>query len=276
MKIGVITSLRPERQDALFEAVRAFGLETCQLSTWSPETLTDELAGKVVAQSRETGVGVAALWAGLPGPRKWNFTEGPTTLGLVPPQYRAERVASLKASAEFAKKIGTPAIVTHCGFIPENMTDAEYPGVVEAIREVAEHCASLGLEFWFETGQETPVVLLRTIQRVGTGNLGVNLDPANLLLYGKGNPLDALFVFGQYVRNIHVKDGFPPTDGDSLGKEAKVGQGMVRFPEFVAKLKGIGFGGEWIIEREIAEGEEKNRDIRETAEDLRRWWDEGG
>ena len=272
MKIGVITSLTASRRDALFEPVRAFGLRTCQLSTWSPESLTDELAAKVVEQSRAAGVAVAALWAGLPGPRKWNFTEGPVALGLVPPQYRSERVASLKASAGFARKIGAPAIVTHCGFIPENMTDPEYPPVVEAVREVAEHCASLGLEFWFETGQETPVVLLRIIQRVGTGNLGINLDPANLLLYGKGSPVDALHVFGQHVRNVHVKDGFPPTDGESLGREAQVGRGMVRFPEFVAKLKGLGFDGEWIIEREIAEGEGKNRDIQETVSNLREWW----
>jgi sugar phosphate isomerase/epimerase len=181
----------------------------------------------------------------------------------------------LKKGAEFAQKIGTRAIITHCGFIPENMTDPAYAGVVEAIREVAAHCKSLGLEFWFETGQETPVVLLRTIERVGTGNLGINLDPANLILYGKGNPIDALDVFGAYVRNLHVKDGFYPTDGNNLGHEAQVGKGKVRFPEFVRRLVEIGFDGELVIEREIREGEEKNRDIRETVDNLRRWWAEG-
>ena len=274
MEIGVINGLRVERRDAIFEKVQRFGLRTCQLSCWNTDLFTDDMAARLTEQSEATGVYVAALWAGVPPPRKWNFVEGPITLGLVPPEYRAERIAALKKGADFAKKIGAPAIITHCGFIPENVTDPEFGPVVVAIREVAEYCESLGIGFWFETGQETPVVLLRTIQRVGTGNLGVNLDPANLLMYGKGNPIDALSVFGEYVRNVHVKDGMCPTDGESLGKEAQVGQGMVRYPEFMKRLKEIGFGGELIIEREIREGEEQNRDIRQTVEDLKRWLEE--
>jgi sugar phosphate isomerase/epimerase len=225
----------------------------------------------VFEQSAVTGVSVCAFWSGVPGPAKWNFTQGPVTLGLVPPEHREQRSAALKKGADFAKRIHAKAVITHCGFIPENMTDPLYDGVVEAIRQVAEYCKSLGLEFWFETGQETPVVLLRTIERIGTGNLGINLDPANLLMYGKANPIDALDVFGQYVRNVHVKDGMYPTNGDELGQEVQVGRGKVRFPEFVERLKEIGFNGELIIEREIKEGREKNRDIIETIENLRRW-----
>ena len=189
------------------------------------------------------------------------------TLGLVPPEYRAERVASLKRWADFASWIGAPAIITHCGFIPENMTDPNYQPVVDAIRDVAAHCLRLGLGFWFETGQETPVVLLRTIERVGTGNLGINLDPANLILYGKGSPVDALDVIGPYVRNIHVKDGLYPTNGDELGREMPVGQGRVNFPLFIARLSDMGFAGDLIIEREIS-GEQQIRDIRAAVEYL--------
>jgi len=98
-------------------------------------------------------------------------------------------------------------------------------------------------------------------------NLGINLDPANLILYGKGNPIDALDVFGKYVRNIHAKDGLYPTDPMKLGKEAKVGTGRVRFPEFVRRLNEIGFSGEFIIEREIS-GEQQARDILETIKYL--------
>ncbi len=271
MEIGVLNTLRRDRENEIFEHVQKFGVKTCQLVSWNPDIWDDALGEKVADQSRSTGVSVCAFWAGVPGPAEWNFTAGPVTLGLVPPEYRAERVAALKKGADFAKRIGAPAVITHCGFIPENITDPAYDDVVAAIREVAEHCKSLGLEFWFETGQETPVVLLRTIDRVGTGNLGINLDPANLILYGKGNPIDALDVFGQYVRNIHVKDGMYPTDGEKLGREVQVGKGKVRFPELIGRLKEIGFDGELIIEREIQEGEQQNRDIRETVENLRRW-----
>ena len=271
MQIGVINGLVTDREDAIFERVRGFGLDMCQLSSWQPEIWDDALAEKVVRQSEATGVTASSLWAGLPGLRRWNFTEGPITLGLVPAAYRYARIEALKKGARFAEKIGVPAIVTHCGFIPENMTDPVFGDVVVAIREVAAYCAERGLEFWFETGQETPVVLLRVIERVGTGNLGINLDPANLLMYGKGNPIDALDVFGKYVRSIHVKDGECPTDGENLGREVQVGEGKVRFPEFMKRLIEIGFDGPLVIEREIREGEQLNRDIRETVENLERW-----
>ncbi|HEY3267493.1 MAG TPA: sugar phosphate isomerase/epimerase family protein [Armatimonadota bacterium] len=267
MEIGVMTGLRDDGK--CFDHVQQFGLKVCQLTVWG-DNATPELAEIVKAESARTGVRVCAVWAGWGGPGAWNFTEGPITLGLVPPAYRAMRVASLKKGADFAKAIGVPAIITHAGFIPENITDPEFGPVVVAIREVAQYCKDLGLELWFETGQETPIVLLRTIDRVGTGNMGINLDPANLILYGKGNPIDSLDVFGKYVKNIHVKDGLYPTNGDELGKEVRPGLGKVNFPAFIKRLKEIGFDGELIIEREI-EGEEQSKDIRQTVDDLNVW-----
>ena len=268
MEIGVINSLKDGGK--CFDHVSQFGLTVCQLCSWDPALATRQVADTVVTESKKSGVRVCAVWGGFPGPAKWNFTEGPTTLGLVPPEFRAERIAALKKWADFASWIEAPAVITHCGFIPENPGDPNFPGVIEAIREVAAYCKTKGVGFWFETGQETPVTLLRVIERVGTGNLGINLDPANLILYGKANPIDSLDVFGKYVRNIHVKDGFYPTDGDHLGKEVKVGEGKVCFPEFMKRLKGVGFTGELIIEREI-HGDQQTKDIRETVENLRRW-----
>ncbi len=270
MDIGVIHMLDNSSKENMFQAVSDYGFPVCQLSCWNMELCTPEVARRVVREASEANVRVCAVWAGVPGPAVWNFTEGPVTLGLVPEAYRAERVEALKRWADFAEWIGAPAIITHCGFIPENLTDPEYPAVVAAIREVAEYCESKGLGFWFETGQETPIVLLRTIQRIGTSNLGINLDPANLILYGKGNPIDALDTIGSYVRNIHIKDGLYPTDGERLGEEVKAGTGKVDFPAFVRKLGDIGFKGEYIIEREIS-GEEQRQDILSTTADLKLW-----
>lgn len=270
MEIGVIHSLNSNVEGNIFQAVSDLGFKVCQLSSWDMTQCTKENAERVVKDSKESGVRVCAVWAGVPGPAKWNFTEGPVTLGLVPEQYRQERIAALKSWADFATWIGAPAIITHCGFIPENMTDPEYPIVVDAIREVAEYCNEKGIGFWFETGQETPIVLLRTIQRIGTPNLGINLDPANLILYGKGNPIDALDTIGAYVSNIHVKDGLYPTDGEQLGEEVRPGLGKVDFPNFIKKLQEIGFTGEYIIEREIS-GPEQTADILQTTADLKVW-----
>ena len=126
--------------------------------------------------------------------------DGPETLGLVPPAYRFARMQNLMDGADFARKLGVTDVVSHMGFIPESPSDPNYAGFVSAIRAVAAHLRDNGQNLLFETGQETPVAMLRCFEDVGGGNLFVNLDPANLILYGKANPVDALDVFGRYVR----------------------------------------------------------------------------
>ena len=122
------------------------------------------------------------------------------------------------------------------------------------------HCKNNGQFFIFETGQETPVTLLRFIEESGLDNLGINLDPANLILYGKANPVDALTVFGKYVKDVHAKDGNYPTDSKHLGEQKKIGEGSVNFPALIAKLKEIGYDGNLTIEREIDNDAQRNFD----------------
>jgi sugar phosphate isomerase/epimerase len=259
--VGVIVGL-PAGGPVLGSASE-MGLKVVQLCCWNETLFTSARAAEIRAEADAAGITITSLWAGWPGPTVWDFVDGPLTLGLVPAEYRAERVAALKKAGEFARVLGVPAIVTHLGFIPENAKDPLFEEVVAAVRDIAEFLKGMGLEFWFETGQETPVTMLRLIQQVGTGNLGINLDPANLILYGKANPIDALDVFGPHVRSIHAKDGLYPTDPMKLGHEVKVGEGKVRFPEFVKRLGEIGFDGAFIIEREIS-GEQQRRDIADT------------
>jgi len=268
MEIGVMNSLGKEPGRNIFAEVAEFGLKVCQLVNWDPNLWTEEMARRVVRDSKASGVRVCALWTGQPGPAQWNMVEGHTTLGLVPPEYREMRVAALKKGADFAKWIGVPAIITHCGFVPEEPTHPFHDGTVAAIREVAAYCKQKGLGFWFESGQETPVTLLRTIEDVGTGNLGVNLDPANLLMYGNANPIDALDILGPYIRDVHAKDGDYPTDGRRLGPEKALGEGRVNFPVLVPKLKSFGYAGSLTIEREIS-GPQQTVDIRKAIGVLR-------
>lgn len=258
LKIGVMTHLRDD-PDELIAKVADIGLATCQVQ-WPPFGGPD-LADQLRQAAHKHDVTITTLWAGLPGPAVWNFTEGPTTIGLVPPEHRAERVKALQHAARIAGEIGVQSITTHAGFIPEFPGDPLYEGTVAALKEVAATCLEEGVEFWFETGQETPITLLRTIQDIGTDNLGINLDPANLLMYGKANPVDALDVFGQYVRGTHCKDGEYPTDGRSLGKEMPMGEGRVNFPVLVPKLKALGYAGHLTIEREIS-GPQQVEDIK--------------
>ena len=121
----------------------------------------------------------------------------------------------------------------------------------------------------FETGQETPVTMLRCFEKVGTDNLGVNLDTANLILYGRANPVDALDVFGKYVRNIHAKDGCYPTNGHDLGRETRLGEGKVDFRALFVKLRELGYDSDVTIERELVEdSQEQLKGILDSREYL--------
>lgn len=264
LKLGVMASL-PEGPETELRKANELGLPTAQVVCWKRELLNSEMAARLTAASRQYQVEVTTLWTGLPGPAVWNFTEGPATIGLVPPEFRAERVATLKQGADFAVRIGAPSITTHVGFIPENPGDPLYPGLIEALSEVVSCCKRLGILFCFETGQETPTTLLRVIEDLGGDNLGINLDPANLLMYGKANPVDALDVIGRYVRGVHAKDGEYPTDGRLLGVEKPLGEGRVNFPLLVPKLKALGYAGALTIEREIS-GPRQIEDIRRAIE----------
>ena len=260
MKIGVLTSLDPTVEENI-KKVRELGIETCQLKCWNSRYLTDEMADRAAAAAKEYGVEITGFWCGWDGMSYWNFYEGPLTLGLVPQEYRAERLNMLIKGAATAKRMGVTDVITHVGFIPEYPLTTEYQSLVAAIRYLATILKRNEQYFLFETGQETPITLKRIIEDVGTGNLGINLDPANLLMYGKANPVDAVGIFGEYVRGIHAKDGEYPTNGRHLGRATPLGEGMVDFPRFIDALKKAGYDGALTIEREIT-GEKQIADIK--------------
>ena len=235
------------------------GIPSCQLST-PPELETEETA-KIIDSARTAhGMTITALVGTWSGPNEWNFTAGPATLGIVPRAYRAMRLQELERCAKFAHRLGVSDMCTHMGFIPENPADPLYTETVPAIRHLAAICKGLGLRLNMETGQETPATLLRTISDVGADNLGLNFDPANLLMYGKANPIDALSVVGPYINGVHAKDGLYPVDGVNLGQEMPLGEGAVQIEAFVRKLIEIGYDGALTIEREIS-GEQQRQDV---------------
>ena len=266
--IGIIQNLchffNEEEKDLLDQMVDA-GLETVQVlaNDVSLHLMTEENADKLL-KMLDGKLKITSFWGGWSGRNIWNFSEGPTTLGLVPLEFRKQRMIDLKNGADFAKRLGVHDMATHVGFVPENPCDTLYDGLVDTIKEIADYCGERDLNFNFETGQETPVALMRLFADVGRSNLGVNLDPANLILYGKANPIDALDIYGDKVRGVHVKDGnYPSGDFHSLGHEKVVGEGSVNFPVFLPKLLSMGYKGDLYIEREIT-GAERCEDIKKT------------
>ena len=196
-----------------------------------------------------------------PPPLEWNFMHGPATIGLVPPATRAARIDALRQASDFARQLGILQVQTHCGFIPENPGDPLYPQTVEAIRTVAQYCQGNGQSFLMETGQETPTTMSRAIHDVNMPNLGVGLDTANLLLYGKANPVDAMDILGPHVMSVHAKDGRWPTDPYQFGEEVLIGKGVVDFRQVFTKLHHLGYKGAITIERETS-GAQQIADFR--------------
>jgi L-ribulose-5-phosphate 3-epimerase len=260
-RLGVVTGVDKgaKPQDVLAH-VRNLGFTTCQLHVGMAPP---ELARPIREAAESSQVEITALMTLGEGKMVWTLRDGPKTIGIVPRETRSARIAALKRASDLAKACGVKAVHTHCGFIPDNPNEPLYAESVAAIADVAGYCRENGQHFLCETGQETPITLLRAIQDVGLDNVGVNLDVANLILYGNGEPVGALDVLGRYVRGLHAKDGLYPTDPYGLGKEVPIGKGKVRFPEVMAKLHQLQYAGPITIEREIT-GPTQEADIRES------------
>ena len=268
MKIGIVVIFwNIDNMEDKIRNVKELGFDNCQIQSWNPDLWTKENQEKIDSIVKKCGVKINSFWCGWAGPSVWNFYEGPKTLGLVPEEYREMRIKNLCDGADFAKGLGVEDVVTHMGFIPENPNDPQYEPFCDAVRVVAQHCKENGQYLLFETGQETPVAMMRCFETVNTDNLGVNLDTANLILYGKANPVDALDVIGKYVRNIHAKDGKYPVNGHDLGVETRLGEGKVDFKAFIRRLHELGYDRYITIEREI-DGEQQIADIKYAKEFL--------
>ncbi len=257
MRMGLIINISKDA-DGKLKLVHDLGIPTCQAQT---DDFSDSVYNALKAASEKHGIEITAMNASGGPPNVYDFYQGPLTIGVVPKKYRRQRIDNFKRASDFAKRLGVPAFHTHYGFIPENPNDPEYQGVVEALREVATHIKGNGQIMLYETGQETPITMLRAITDVGLDNQFVNLDTANLILYGKGNPLDALDVLGKLVRGVHAKDGLFPTDPRQLGREVPIGEGKANFPKLIPRLKELGYTGALTIEREIS-GPRQLEDIK--------------
>jgi len=257
LRLGLIIGAGKDPDKAL-KTVHDLGIPTAQIGT---EDFSDALVEKLKAAIEKYGIEVTAINSSGGPPNVYDFYQGPLTIGVVPAEYRRQRIDNFKRASDFAKKVGVPAFHTHYGFIPENPNDPNYQPVVEALREVAAHIKGNGQMMLYETGQETPITMLRAITDVGLDNQFVNLDTANLILYGRGNPVDALDVLGKLVRGTHAKDGLFPTDPKKLGKEVPIGEGKANFPVLIRKLKELHYTGPLTIEREIS-GPRQMEDIK--------------
>jgi len=272
--IGVMTSIGQDPLQALSK-VKNMGFSICQLGNPPDDYVygenKDELNQKLRAAIEKTEVKVSSVFIMYKG-HIWDLVDGPRTIGLVPEDKRAPRVVHACMISNWAKKIGIDTVTSHMGFIPEDASSLLYKGFIETMKQFLAFCADNGQTFAFETGQEPPDVLRRAIDDIGADNIGVNLDAANLLMYGMGTPGEAVKSLGEFVVNTHCKDGKWPQEGGKLGPETALGEGNVHYEQLIPALYEKGFRGPLIIEREIS-GERQIQDIlkaRKLLEEIKR------
>ena len=264
MPIGVFTSAGAGL-GASIERVQELGVGTVQLHAPPKERRTEPEAAEIREKFREAGIEITLVFCGFAGESYSSIQAVKETVGLVPPTAREERVAETKQIARFANLLGAPGIGIHIGFIPEEPDDPEYSTVVSVARNICDFCKDLGLAMHLETGQETAPTLLRFIQDVERDNLAVNFDPANMILYGSGRPIEALKLVGKYVRSVHAKDArWSDKPGVEWGAETPLGEGEVDMEKFVKTLDELGYEGPLTIEREIS-GEKQIEDIKKAV-----------
>jgi sugar phosphate isomerase/epimerase len=253
--------------------IAGFGVRTGQLGV-SGEMVLDDAAvahwKAALTAARFTIVTVVAAYSGE------DYADIPTvqrTVGFIPQATRAERERRTLAISDFAARLGVGSIACHIGFVPENEADPDYVAVRDLVRRICDHAAVHGQTFALETGQERAEVLQHFIRDVSRPNLRINFDPANLILYGTGEPIAALRILAPLVVSVHCKDGDWPPAGQpgALGKERPLGRGSVGIERFVATLKELGFPGPLNVEREAENQEERLRDIGDAVRLLRRF-----
>ena len=267
-------SLRDRETGVMFWAGRdrldeicSLGVRCGQIGFAGDVELTNALAAEWKTNLEKRDFRVVTVFAAYTGESYADIPTVQRTVGFIPHASRDERERRTLELSDFAAAIGVHSIACHIGFVPEDTTHPDYRDVLEMVRRVADHAAKYHQSFALETGQEPAHVLQKFLKEVDRPNLGINFDPANMILYGTGDPIEALSVLGPHVLSVHAKDGdWPPREQPgALGTERPLGQGSVDIPKFVRKLKDVGFSGPLNIEREAENQAERIADIRNAV-----------
>lgn len=270
MQLGLVFWAEKDPETHLQE-LKALGLSACQLGV--PPSMTPDAASAAAwkAALQRHDVAASSAVCAYEGEDYVNLAKVHDTVGFTAPGYAAERVARTKAVSAFAAQVGLTAVSCHIGFIPDDASLPIYKELITIARQLCDTCAANGQDFVLETGQESAPTLLRFLADVERGNIKVNFDPANIILYGSGDPLEALHLLQAHVLSVHCKDGRSPRAPGELGQEVALGEGEVDFPGFLKLLKQMNYKGALTIEREEPDAAQRLADIRLGITRLNGW-----
>lgn len=244
------------------------GINVVQIACGDPHHASWEEGDSMPETAKSAGFELSGTMLGFPGE---DYTTPQTiqkTGGFGDPATREERFERYLWGLERTKELGLTDMMLHAGFIPEPESEDRKP-FLDTLGKVSEAAEGKGVTIAFETGQETADLLRLTLDELKCSNLKVNFDPANMLLYDKGDPIRAVEILGPDIRSVHVKDAFRPECPGNWGEEVPLGKGAANIREFIATLKKVGYSGPLCIEREVGNQEERLADIKHGIDFVR-------
>ncbi len=263
MKIGILVELKGDVYECIAHAAKQ-GFTNGQISVWDMSLYNEHTVSELKRACADFNFEITAVWCGWSGPVDWSYPNMYLTLGLIPADWRAKRVEDLLKGAEFADALGVKDIVTHVGYLPDNPFNPDRLAVAQALRFICKKLKERGQYFLFETGEELPLSLVHLMKEVGMDNIGVNFDPANLIMNGRGScPAAALEFLMPYIRGFHAKDAKKLVAPECKKQEVPSGQGDVDMAKLIAMLKENGYEGSITIERENYGSPDREQEIQD-------------
>ena len=263
LQIGVCNwSLAISDLDECFNSIKnTLGLDLIHLGFWD-ESFND--IGRIQGLLEKHGLEVSATCLGFEGEDYATIQRIAETGGFMPDDEWEKRFAKTKAFAEFTAALGVKRLATHIGFVPHDQSDPQHAVMVDRLKQVCDELGQRGITLVMETGQEPAAALVEFIEAVGRDNIRVNFDPANMILYGVGDPVAAIGVLGDRIVHCHMKDAnWAANPQQEWGKEVVLGTGEADIPRVVSKLRAVGYQGPLAIEREA--GNQRIADITEAV-----------
>jgi len=256
-------SLQPSSPQDLIEKLKQTGIKGVQLAL-DPLRENPGVWGKAPEQLRASGFTIVSGMFGCVGEDYSTLESIRKTGGVAPDGTWEQNLKNIQASAALSKQLRLKLVTFHAGFLPHDTSDPIFQKMLKRLSEVADIFQRARITLGFETGQETAPQLLQVLQQLKAKNIGVNFDPANMILYDKGNPIEAVRALGPLIRQVHIKDATRTKVPGTWGAEVPVGTGDVHWRAFFATLNGLKFKGNLVIEREA--GEQRVADIRTAKE----------
>jgi sugar phosphate isomerase/epimerase len=255
--------LQPISPEELIRKIGETGIKRIQLAL-DPLREDSEVWGNAPAALRQAGIEIVSGMFGCVGEDYTTLDTIRVTGGIAPDATWEQNRQNIQSSARLAVGLGLKLVTFHAGFIPHNQADPGFAKMLQRLAEAADIFAAENLTLGLETGQETAQDLLVVLKALNKPNVGVNFDPANMILYAKGNPIEALRTLGPWIRQVHIKDATLTKTPGTWGSEVPVGTGEVDWKAFFTALKELNFQGNFIIEREA--GTQRVADIRRARE----------